>query len=101
MACAPPFTARVWLEQAKAEKVVPGSKTRSHLVRLSLEPGFPSGRVVQAYLEPTVDESREAFSWGTPDLDALRTYPLPLGPIPCGGAGMLLSHRHTCFPVTP
>lgn len=65
---------RVWLEQAKAEKVVPGSKTRSHLVRLSLEPGFPSGRVVQAYLEPTVDESREAFSWGTPDLDALRTY---------------------------
>ncbi|KAH9369736.1 hypothetical protein HPB48_007703 [Haemaphysalis longicornis] len=64
-----------WLEQAKEEKVVPGSKTRSHLVRLSLEPGFPSGRVVQAYLEPTVDESREAFSWGTPDLDALRTYP--------------------------
>lgn len=65
---------RTWLEQAKAEKVVPGSKTRSHLVRLSLEPGFPSDRVVQAYLEPTVDESREAFSWGTPDLDALRTY---------------------------
>lgn len=65
---------RTWLEQAKEEKVVPGSKTRSHLVRLSLEPGFPSGRVVQAYLEPTVDESREAFSWGTPDLDALRTY---------------------------
>lgn len=65
---------RTWLEQAKEEKVVPGSKTRSHLVRLTLEPGFPSGRVVQAYLEPTVDESREAFSWGTPDLDALRTY---------------------------
>uniref|UniRef100_A0A224YX51 DNA excision repair protein ERCC-5 n=1 Tax=Rhipicephalus zambeziensis TaxID=60191 RepID=A0A224YX51_9ACAR len=65
---------RTWLEKAKEEKVQPGSKTRSHLVRLSLEPGFPSSRVAQAYLEPTVDESRETFSWGTPDLDALRTY---------------------------
>lgn len=65
---------RTWLEKAKQEKVQPGSKTRSHLVRLSLEPGFPSSRVAQAYLEPTVDESRETFSWGTPDLDALRTY---------------------------
>ncbi|XP_077515806.1 rad2 superfamily protein mus201 [Amblyomma americanum] len=65
---------RTWLQQAKEEKVLPGSKTRSHLVRLSLEAGFPSSRVVQAYLEPTVDESRETFSWGTPDLDALRTY---------------------------
>ncbi|XP_075748554.1 rad2 superfamily protein mus201 [Rhipicephalus microplus] len=66
---------RTWLEKAKEEKVQPGSKTRSHLVRLSLEPGFPSSRVAQAYLEPTVDDSRETFSWGTPDLDALRTYP--------------------------
>lgn len=65
---------RTWLQQAKEEKVLPGSKTRSHLVRLSLEAGFPSSRVAQAYLEPTVDESRESFSWGTPDLDALRTY---------------------------
>lgn len=65
---------RTWLEKAKEEKVQPGSKTRSHLVRLSLEPGFPSSRVAQAYLEPTVDDSRETFSWGTPDLDALRTY---------------------------
>ncbi|KAH6947185.1 hypothetical protein HPB50_017498 [Hyalomma asiaticum] len=69
---------RTWLEKAKQEKVQPGSKTRSHLVRLSLEPGFPSSRVAQAYLEPTVDESRETFSWGTPDLDALRTYPFRL-----------------------
>lgn len=65
---------RAWLDKAKEEKVQPGSKTRSHLVRLSLEPGFPSSRVAQAYLEPTVDDSRETFSWGTPDLDALRTY---------------------------
>ncbi|XP_075535837.1 rad2 superfamily protein mus201 isoform X1 [Dermacentor variabilis] len=65
---------RAWLNKAKEEKVQPGSKTRSHLVRLSLEPGFPSSRVAQAYLEPTVDDSRETFSWGTPDLDALRTY---------------------------
>ncbi|CAN7996736.1 unnamed protein product [Ixodes hexagonus] len=67
---------RTWLERAKSEKVQPGSRTRSHLVRLTLEPGFPSAPVVKAYLEPSVDASRETFSWGTPDLDALRSYPL-------------------------
>lgn len=65
---------RAWLERAKCEKVQPGSRTRSHLVRLSLEPGFPSAVVVRAYLEPSVDASKETFSWGTPDLDALRTF---------------------------
>ncbi|CAN8021316.1 unnamed protein product [Ixodes persulcatus] len=68
---------RTWLERAKCEKVHPGSRTRSHLVRLTVEPGFPSAPVVRAYLEPSVDASKETFSWGTPNLDELRSYPLP------------------------
>lgn len=68
---------RTWLERAKREKVHPGSRTRSHLVRLTVEPGFPSAPVVRAYLEPSVDASKETFSWGTPNLDELRSYPLP------------------------
>lgn len=65
---------RTWLERAKCEKVNPGSRTRSHLVRLTVEPGFPSAPVVRAYLEPSVDASKETFSWGTPNLDELRSF---------------------------
>lgn len=65
---------RTWLERAKREKVHPGSRTRSHLVRLTVEPGFPSAPVVRAYLEPSVDASKETFSWGTPNLDELRSF---------------------------
>uniref|UniRef100_A0A6B0VEV0 Putative 5'-3' exonuclease n=1 Tax=Ixodes ricinus TaxID=34613 RepID=A0A6B0VEV0_IXORI len=65
---------RTWLERAKSEKVHPGNRTRSHLVRLTVEPGFPSAPVVRAYLEPSVDASKETFSWGTPNLDELRSF---------------------------
>lgn len=37
--------------------------------------GFPDHRIVDAYLKPTVDDSKEAFSWALPDLDLLREYP--------------------------
>lgn len=36
--------------------------------------GFPSPAVVSAYLNPMVDDSREPFTWGTPDVAALRDY---------------------------
>lgn len=39
--------------------------------------GFPDHRIVDAYLKPTVDDSKEAFSWALPDLDILREYPWP------------------------
>lgn len=39
--------------------------------------GFPDHRIVDAYLKPTVDDSKEAFSWALPDLDLLREYPWP------------------------
>eukprot|EP00898_Chlorokybus_atmophyticus_P006635 jgi/Chlat1/6973/Chrsp52S06650 len=33
---------------------------------------FPSPNVVEAYRTPQVDDSKESFSWGRPDLDVLR-----------------------------
>ena len=36
--------------------------------------GFPSQAVVQAYLSPTIDESKEAFTWGKPNLVLLSDY---------------------------
>lgn len=35
---------------------------------------FPSQAVVQAYLYPTIDESREKFSWGKPNMVLLSDY---------------------------
>ena len=35
-------------------------------------------QVVEAYLSPTVDDSAETFSWGTPDTDGLKQYPFSL-----------------------
>lgn len=36
--------------------------------------GFPSQAVVQAYLAPMVDESKETFSWGKPNIIILGDY---------------------------
>ena len=36
--------------------------------------GFPNRAVVDAYLLPEVNQSRDKFSWMEPDLDALRDY---------------------------
>ena len=35
---------------------------------------FPSPMVVEAYLRPTVDDSREKFTWGRPNLAGLRKF---------------------------
>ncbi|KAL1124476.1 hypothetical protein AAG570_001102 [Ranatra chinensis] len=50
-----------------------GQLTRK-LKSMKMTHGFPSGEVVRAYLEPTVNEDREPFSWSSPDLCALRQY---------------------------
>lgn len=44
------------------------------LKKLFLPVGFPDARVDAAYLEPEVDDAREEFQWGVPDLPALRSY---------------------------
>ena len=35
---------------------------------------FPDAKVLNAYLNPVVDTSKECFSWGTPDLDGLKSF---------------------------
>lgn len=44
---------------------------RSKLKNVAFFDSFPSEQVVKAYLEPTVDESRECFSWSKPDIMGL------------------------------
>ena len=51
-----------------------GSKTREKLRRLKLPPSFPSQAVVTAYLRPSVDESKESFTWAVPNLVAVRDF---------------------------
>ncbi|OSD06610.1 PIN domain-like protein [Trametes coccinea BRFM310] len=41
---------------------------------LYLPGDWPNPAVRDAYYHPTVDESREPFKWGMPDLDALRSF---------------------------
>ncbi|XP_021372076.1 DNA repair protein complementing XP-G cells homolog [Mizuhopecten yessoensis] len=50
------------------------TKIRNKLRKLDINEGFPSTAVVDAYLDPQVDQSEEAFSWSRPDLDLLRDY---------------------------
>merc|ERR1719394_1092573 len=53
-----------------------GNKTREKLRKLQLPSSFPSENVVSAYLRPSVDESRETFSWAVPNLVAVRDFAL-------------------------
>lgn len=47
---------------------------RNKLKNVTVDQGFPSQAVAQAYLFPTVDESKEAFSWSKPNLVLLQDY---------------------------
>ncbi len=51
------------------------SVIKGKLRKVNIHPGFPNPHVREAYLQPVVDESKEKFSWGSPDLDLLREYP--------------------------
>ncbi|KAN0061334.1 DNA repair protein rad2 [Thecaphora frezii] len=42
--------------------------------KVHLAPSWPEPEVLDAYYQPTVDESDEPFQWGLPDLDSLRTF---------------------------
>lgn len=44
---------------------------RNKLKNVTFIDGFPSMQVVQAYLNPTIDQSKEEFSWSKPDLVSL------------------------------
>lgn len=47
---------------------------KSQATKLFLPPGFPSPAVREAYLQPEVDDSSEAFQWGVPDVEGLRQF---------------------------
>ena len=42
--------------------------------KLYLSPHFPDDVVFKAYTHPEVDHSKEAFKWGVPDLDQIRSF---------------------------
>ncbi|KAL5630813.1 hypothetical protein BROUX41_000685 [Berkeleyomyces rouxiae] len=47
---------------------------KAHSSKLFLPASFPSQAVHEAYIRPEVDDSRESFQWGVPDLDGLRKF---------------------------
>ncbi|XP_037958397.1 DNA repair protein complementing XP-G cells isoform X2 [Teleopsis dalmanni] len=55
--------------------ISPGTLTRvslkKKLEKIQIPEGFPSLAVIEAYLSPKVDEIKDAFKWGQPDLDGI------------------------------
>ncbi|KAF9765208.1 hypothetical protein IL306_002549 [Fusarium sp. DS 682] len=47
---------------------------KSQGTKLFLPPGFPNPAVYDAYLHPEVDDSKENFQWGVPDVEGLRQF---------------------------
>ncbi|KAG1675699.1 DNA repair protein complementing XP-G cells [Nymphon striatum] len=71
----PLFKFKEWWTKSKKMTTAPGNKIKAKLKTLSLANNFPDLNVFNAYMEPEVDDSKEKFSWSTPDLDMLRQYP--------------------------
>ncbi|KAH8353421.1 hypothetical protein KR084_010831 [Drosophila pseudotakahashii] len=69
---------RDWWQAHKNSNLPPGSSARlslrKKLKNIELHEGFPNGAVVEAYLDPTIDDNRDAFSWGTPDVESIREF---------------------------
>lgn len=64
---------RKWLIGEKTPG--PGrTSLKNKLKNVVLSDSFPSRQVVQAYLEPTVETSKEAFTWANPDVVGLTDF---------------------------
>ncbi|XP_023691029.2 DNA excision repair protein ERCC-5 isoform X1 [Paramormyrops kingsleyae] len=67
-----------WWSQAQENmKVAPNpndSKVKKKLRSIQLPAGFPNPAVAQAYLQPTVDDSCGAFSWGRPQIELIKDF---------------------------
>lgn len=63
---------REWLQQKRSTHLT--AALRSKLKNITLTEDFPSIRVAEAYLYPTVDENSEAFTWGCPEVESIREY---------------------------
>ena len=49
-------------------------KFRKNAAKIFLPPSFPNPQVASAYTDPEVESDKQAFEWGVPDLDALRSF---------------------------
>ncbi|XP_034473808.1 DNA repair protein complementing XP-G cells homolog [Drosophila innubila] len=69
---------RDWWQAHKNSNLPIGSSARlslrKKLKNIELHEGFPSTSVVEAYLTPKVDDNRDAFSWGSPDVESIREF---------------------------
>lgn len=72
---------KTWADEVKSNNgILPASASnsiiRSKLCKHvgSIPDNFPNRVVVDAYLEPRVDNSNESFEWGRADLDLLRKF---------------------------
>ncbi|XP_022234861.2 DNA repair protein complementing XP-G cells homolog [Drosophila obscura] len=69
---------RDWWQAHKSSNLPPGSSARlalrKKLKNIELHEGFPNMAVVEAYLDPKVDDNRDAFSWGAPDVESIREF---------------------------
>lgn len=69
---------REWWQSHKNSNLPIGSSARLSLLKklknIELHEGFPSASVVEAYLTPKVDDNRDAFSWGSPDVESIREF---------------------------
>ncbi|KAL2723861.1 DNA repair protein complementing XP-G cells [Vespula squamosa] len=63
----------LWIQK---DKTIDSSKKslRNKLRNIKIEKGFPSQAVVQAYMFPSIDESKEKFTWGRPNMILLSDY---------------------------
>ncbi|XP_049856798.1 DNA excision repair protein ERCC-5 homolog [Schistocerca gregaria] len=65
---------REWLITGKAAGPGGRSALRHKLRDIKLSEGFPNTAVVEAYVFPEIDHSKETFTWSTPDVSALRNF---------------------------
>ena len=63
-----------WKSATRGVSAVSMSKIREKMVKMHLPEGFPSEEVFNAYIHPTVDESKEKFEWSVPNIEALREF---------------------------
>eukprot|EP00095_Tigriopus_kingsejongensis_P003704 maker-scaffold382_size189932-snap-gene-0.25 protein:Tk03704 transcript:maker-scaffold382_size189932-snap-gene-0.25-mRNA-1 annotation:"dna repair protein complementing xp-g cells-like protein" len=63
-----------WKKNHENFHAPPGTKLKEKLRRLTLPPTFPNENVVQAYIQPSVDNSLEAFSWAVPNFVEICDY---------------------------
>ncbi|XP_076811262.1 DNA excision repair protein ERCC-5-like isoform X2 [Clavelina lepadiformis] len=62
------------LAHKQVNLIVKETKIKGQLRKVNLPSSFPSQMVVDAYIKPVVNESKETFSWGLPDLDGIRDF---------------------------